>query len=195
MDVRVAELDDLDAVAETMTAAFASDPLWGWAFPEAGAMRSWWRFCIASAMRYPWVWIADDCAAASVWIPQGGVELTEDEEARVEGLVSDLVGARKIEVMDLLERFDRNHPRDREHYYLSLLGTHPDRRGKGLGIALLAENLELIDGEGASAYLESSNPANDPKYERNGFRRVGSFDRPDGGTTVSTMWREPAAAA
>jgi hypothetical protein len=34
-------------------------------------------------MRYPWVWVADGCAAASVWIPPGDAELTDDEEARV----------------------------------------------------------------------------------------------------------------
>jgi hypothetical protein len=41
------------------------------------------------------------------------------------------------------------------------------------------------------AYLESSNPANDPRYERLGFAKKGSFTRPDEQLTVSTMWREP----
>jgi hypothetical protein len=40
------------------------------------------------------------------------------------------------------------------------------------------------------AYLESSNPANDPRYERRGFRRVGEFNRPDEELTVATMWRD-----
>ena len=191
----MATLEDLDAVTETMTAAFASDPLWGWAFPDTAALRTWWRFSIASAMRYPWVWVADDYAAASVWIPPGGVELTEEEEAGVEDLLADLIGARAAEVLELLERFEASHPADAEHYYLSLLATHPEHRGKGLGMALLAENLELIDAQGASAYLESSNPGNDPRYERRGFKRVGSFDRPDGGLTVSTMLRDPAPAS
>jgi hypothetical protein len=39
------------------------------------------------------------------------------------------------------------------------------------------------------AYLESSNAANDPRYERQGFTRIGHFT-PDEQVTVSTMWRE-----
>jgi hypothetical protein len=34
VEVRVATRDDLDGVTETLTAAFESDPLWSWAFPE-----------------------------------------------------------------------------------------------------------------------------------------------------------------
>ena len=36
-------------------------------------------------------------------------------------------------------------------------------------MGLLAENLQRIDAEGAPAFLESSNPANDHRYERLGF--------------------------
>jgi hypothetical protein len=39
------------------------------------------------------------------------------------------------------------------------------------------------------AYLESTNPANLPRYERLGFVRVGAFTLPGGGPTVDTMWR------
>ena len=56
---------------------------------------------------------------------------------------------------------------------------------------LLAANLARIDDEGLPAYLESSNPANDERYERVGFERVGEFSTPDGSHTVVTMWREP----
>ncbi len=41
------------------------------------------------------------------------------------------------------------------------------------------------------AYLESSNPANDRRYEALGFKRIGAFSTPDGQHSVSTMWREP----
>jgi hypothetical protein len=40
------------------------------------------------------------------------------------------------------------------------------------------------------AYLESSNSANDSRYERQGFARLGELTRPDGRQTVTTMWRE-----
>jgi ribosomal protein S18 acetylase RimI-like enzyme len=95
--------------------------------------------------------------------------------------------------MELLERFEASHPRDRPHYYLSLLGINPEHRGRGLGMGLLAENLASMDAGGVPTYLESSNPDNNGRYQRVGFRQVGEFTTPDGKRTVATMWREPRA--
>lgn len=193
MNARIATASDTDAVVSTLWAAFGDDPLWRWAFPDHSMLEAWWRLLIQSAMRYQWVFVADDCAAASVWIPPGGTELTKAEEARVRPLFEGLLGERAPIVIELVERFEAAHPRDRPHGYLSLLGTHPDHRGQGLGMALLAENLAKLDAEGMPAYLESSNPVNDERYARLGFVRVGEFSTPDGRHTVSTMWREPQA--
>jgi GNAT superfamily N-acetyltransferase len=68
------------------------------------------------------------------------------------------------------ERFSDNHPRDEPHAYLSLLATHPDHRGRGIGQMLLAEDLARLDVDGLAAYLESTNPGNDHRYERAGER-------------------------
>jgi ribosomal protein S18 acetylase RimI-like enzyme len=188
---RAAVQSDLPGLTETLSAAFREDPLWSWAFPDRSKLAAWWRLLIGSALRYPWVFIAGDYQAASVWIPPGASELTEQEEDQVEPLLAELVGSHAASVMELLERFEASHPRDRPHYYLSLLGTHPDSRGGGLGMSLLAENLARIDEEAMPAYLESSNPDNNGRYERIGFRRVGEFSTPDDRHTVATMWRDP----
>lgn len=190
MEVRLATERDVDGVTATLVAAFDADPLWTWAFPGPG-LDALWRLLVSSALRYSRVWIAGDYAAASVWIPPGGIELTEDEEASLEPMLERQVGPHAAEVLALFERLEHAHPTGPPHYYLSLLGTHPDQRGKGLGMALLADNLAEIDSERMPAYLESSNPENDPRYERLGFVRVGEFERPDGRLTCSTMWREP----
>jgi ribosomal protein S18 acetylase RimI-like enzyme len=191
--VRVARRADLDRVTQTLWLAFREDPLWGWAFPDRAKLEPWWRFLIESALRHRWVWVIGDHAAASVWIPPGCDELSRGEAEQVRGLLEGLLGSRAAQVMELLERFDASHPKGRPHYYLSLLGTHPDHRGRGLGMRLLAENLRRIDRNGMAAYLESSNPANDLRYESIGFRRVGEFTTPDGRHTASTMWRSPGA--
>jgi len=186
--------DDLSAVTETISLAFHDDPTWSWAFPDPARRHdqytAFWRFMIAGAMRYPWVLITDACEVASVWIPPSGTEIAVEDESRVEPLLADLVGPRAAEVMELLERFDAAHPRDEPHYYLSLLGTHPAHRGHGLGMALLAENLQRIDLEHMPAYLESSNAANNHRYERYGFTKVGEFYPPGSDKPVTTMWRE-----
>ena len=190
--IRVATPEDLDGLTRTLSLAFCEDPLWSWSFPERAKLESWWRFLIGSALRHQWVWVLDDYAAASVWIPPGRYELSRDDEAQVAGLLQALIGDRSSQVTHLLERFDSTHPRTEPHYYLSLLGTHPDYRGQGLGMRLLADNLRRIDSEKAPAYLESSNPRNDRRYEGVGFQQVSSFSTPDNAHTVATMWR-PAA--
>ncbi len=189
--VRVAGRSDLDPLTDALWSAFREDPLWKWAFPEHRNLAPWWRLLIGSALRYPWVFVAGDYMAASVWIPPHGRELTEHEEQQVEPLMAELAGARAPEVVELIDRFDASHPKDRPHYYLSLLGTHPEHRGAGLGMSLLAENLARIDELGMPSYLESSNRHNDAPYERLGFERTGEFSTPDGSCLVATMWREP----
>ena len=190
LEIRTANADDLEGLTATLTGAFEHDPLWNWAFPSVAELEIWWRFLIRSALRYPCVRFTGDYAAVAVWIPPGGVELAKEDEALVEPLLEELCGPRAREVMELLERFDASHPKDPPHWYLSLLGVHPSRRGEGLGMGLLAENLTRIDAEGLPAYLESSNPANDRRYEHIGFRRTGEFTTPEGEHVVGTMWRD-----
>jgi GNAT superfamily N-acetyltransferase len=192
---RVATSADLDGVTETLTTAFQTDPLWGqWAFPDGKDLAVLWRYYISSALRrYPSVWVRGDCAAAALWIPPGGTELTEEEEERLEPLLVQLIGPRASEVIELVARFEATHPKEPPHYYLALLGTHPDHRGRGLGFGLLGENLASMDAKGVPTYLESTNPANNARYESFGFRQVGEFTTPDGERTVTRMWRDVQA--
>lgn len=193
LSARIAAQEDLPAVTETISLAFHDDPTWSWAFPDPARRQAqyavFWKFMIEGALRYPWVLMTDGCEAASVWIPPNGTEIAAEEESRVEPLLEELIGPRAAEVLELLDRFDAAHPRDEPHYYLSLLGTHPSAAGRGLGMWLLAENLARIDREHMPAYLESSNPGNNHRYERYGFEKIGEFHPPGSATPVTTMWR------
>jgi GNAT superfamily N-acetyltransferase len=190
LSVCAATPGDAEAVIETVAQAFLQDPTWSWAYPAPEARRAWWSFCIRSALRYPWVLKTGGYEAVSVWIPPGGTELSPEEDDLVPGILDSLVGARAPIVMELLSRFGASHPRHQPHYYLSLLGVADRHRGRGLGIALLRENLARIDAEGSAAYLESSNPHNDKRYQALGFRPIGSFTAPEGGPTITGMWRD-----
>lgn len=178
----------------TLTEAFQHDPVWGWAFPDPALrpdqLRQWWSLFVASATRYDWTWLADDAAAVAVWIPPGGVELTDAEQSTVEPMLRSMIGSRTDAVLEGLHRFDVAHPADQPHYYLSLLGTRTDRRGEGLGMALLGECLAAIDAEHMPAYLESSNQANIPRYEAAGFAQLGEFAMPGDGPVLTRMWRQ-----
>jgi GNAT superfamily N-acetyltransferase len=193
-DVRVATGADASGIAHTLALAFHDDPLWAWVFPEPAQryrqLESWWRFTVDNALRYPWTWTTPNYEAVALWIPPGGTELSADAETQVEPLLSGLLSGDPRRVLEILEEFDRAHPTRQPHYYLSLLGTHPDHRGRGIGMALVRDNLERIDAQHGAAYLESSNPANDARYESVGFVRTGQFAAP-GSPSVATMWRDP----
>jgi GNAT superfamily N-acetyltransferase len=192
--VRRATEADSPYLSELFSLAFYDDPTWSWAFPDPGARldqhRAFWGLYVHSAVPYGSVWMSDDRAAAALWIPPGEAEMSAEDEARVEPMLREFLGSHADAVLELIDRFHANHPRDRPHQYLSLLGTHPDHRGHGKGMGLLAENLAAFDPEGLPVYLESSNRANDHRYERLGFEQIGEFAAPGGEPTVGRMWRE-----
>jgi GNAT superfamily N-acetyltransferase len=193
--VRPVRESEAEWVTELFTLAFYDDPTWSWAFPASETRmdhyRIWWGLYMHSALPYGCVCMTHDGGAVALWIPPGEPELSDEDEARLEPLLRELIGSHADDVLTLLDSFDANHPRHTPHYYLSLLGTHPDHRGHGKGMALLAANLAHIDGLGVPAYLESSNRANDHRYERLGFVQVGEFAAPGGGPTIACMWRDP----
>ena len=190
--VRPATVADVDRVVGTLTTAFFDDPVWGPAFPDverrAAQASAFWRLLVTSALRYPWTLVTENVEAAAVWLPPGGTELTDDEAAGVEDFLVELTDRKVADgILVLFDQFEAARPSE-PHYYLSLLGTHADHRGSGLGTGLLRENLARIDRVGAPAYLESSNPANDSRYGRLGFLPQGEIVT-GSGSVITTMWR------
>jgi GNAT superfamily N-acetyltransferase len=191
--VRHASAADLGRASEIVSLAFANDPLWGhaMALPDGDTAHhvEFWRLFVQGALRYPWTWLTSGGEAISIWIPPGGTEMTPEQAQRLEELAIGRLGTAADDYLELVSRFDAAHPRAEPHYYLSLLGTHPEHRGKGIGMRLLAHDLELIDAEHLPAYLESSNPVNNHRYASVGFEPRGEFCYPGGGPVVTTMWR------
>jgi GNAT superfamily N-acetyltransferase len=189
---RVCSAADVEAVVDTFTTAFFDDPLWGPAFPDpeqrtrqAAAL---WRLLVRSAMRYDWVWVTGAVEAAALWIPPGGTELTHEEEDGLEQYLRDACGAEVADgVLQIFGEFEKARPFE-PHYYLSLLGTHDDHRGQGLGMGLLRHTLARVDEQRLPAYLESCNGVNDERYRGVGFEAYGAFTVPSG-HVVTTMWR------
>jgi GNAT superfamily N-acetyltransferase len=194
---RIATADDLPAVTSVMATAFASDPVWGpYSFPDEAtrvelSSAALWEPFLRAVMRFGSTHVTPGCEAAAVWIPPGEPELTPEQEQQFAETLVTLVGAEQAGViLDAFDRLDAAHPHDPPHHYLSLLGTHADHRGRGLGMGLLAAGLELVDRDGLPAYLESTNNDNDRRYARLGFEPLGVVEMPNG-HRVTTMWREP----
>jgi len=189
---RQATSADVDAITAAFATAFFHDPVWGPVFPDesrrAEQSAVMWRVYAAAALRYPWTFVTPGIEAAAIWIPPGGEELTATEERRLHELMEETVGpeaaasAREIEA-----RFAAAHPAG-SFFHLTILATHAGHRGKGLGMALLAETLTRIDALGAAAYLESTNPVNNERYQNAGFEPRAEITMPSG-RVVTTMWR------
>jgi GNAT superfamily N-acetyltransferase len=196
MAARVATEADYEAVVATFTAAFDDDPLWAWMFPDPrkrpGQQARMFGFYVESSLPNGSVLIADDRASAAiVYTPPGEAELSEEIEAKVEPFLKDALGPQAPARLETLERFEAAIPDGPPFYYVSFLGTHPDSRGRGLGMGLLAEVVAKADRDGKPTYLESSNPANNVRYERLGFEPGTDFTTPDQQHVVTTMWRDP----
>jgi ribosomal protein S18 acetylase RimI-like enzyme len=193
---RLATAADADAIVTTLGAAFDADPLWSWAFPDdekrPAQYKTFFGLFVESAIPNGWVWTTDQATAVAVWTPPGKSELSDEAKAKVEPFLNAELGPHAKQVLQVFESFESACPKDQGFYYLSLLGTHPDHRGRGLGMSLLAANLAQIDAESMPAYLESSNPANNARYERLDFKPHAEFSTPDRRHTVTTMWREPS---
>ena len=191
---RLARTADIDDIVEILVLAFERDPIWGVALARPDGrtdhLDPYWRLFVQGAMRFDTVRVTDDLGACAIWLPPNEDELDEDGLARLEALLDDVMGSAALEALHALyERFEASRAARAPHAYLSLLATHPDRRGQGIGQALLAESLRIWDGMGFPAYLESTNPANDHRYERAGFRSVGGFDAVLDEARVTAFWR------
>jgi len=196
MASRVATESDYDAVMETIAAAFHDDPLWSWVFPDAAArwdqQAQMFGFYVRSSLPRGSVLMADERASATiVYTPPGEPELTREIESMVEPFLTGSLGSHAVPVLETLERFHDALPEGPAFYYVSLLGTRPDSRGRGIGMALLDEVCAEADREGRPVYLESTNPDNNRRYRRHGFEPRTEFWTPNEERVVTTMWRDP----
>ncbi|MEO7125863.1 MAG: GNAT family N-acetyltransferase [Nakamurella sp.] len=189
---RVATVADTDAIVSALATAFFHDPIWGPVFPDeqqrAAQEAALWRIYVTSALRYHWTLVTPNVEAAAVWIPPGGIELTREEEEGRENLLTQIGGVESAaSILALYHQLEEAVPAE-PCFYLTLLGVHDDHRGHGWGMCLLAESLARIDALGAPAYLESSNPANNPRYHSAGFVSRDQITTATG-HIFTTMWR------
>lgn len=205
--IRPAEPADLDEMTRILTAAFLDDPVWGPAFPDrttrervAGA---YWRFMVREALRLPEPRVLDRAPvgaapggvlrAVGVWYPPGEDELSPEAHVAYDELVHGLLDAKAAAALERAgAQFADARPRE-PHAYLTLLGVAPESRGGGYGMGLLRASLDRYDAAGIPTYLESSNPANDVRYERLGYLPHAIVELADG-AQVQTYWRDPQGA-
>ena len=177
-------------VVGTMVLAFARDPVtrWVWRDPHEYLTRfppfveafGGKAFPCGSAHR------TEEFLGAALWLPPG---VQPDEDTMVGMIESTVDPARVPTVFRIFEQMERYHPAE-PHWYLPLIGCDPMAQGRGNGGVLLRHALERVDRDGLPAYLESSNPANVPLYQRHGFEVTGTI-QVEGGPAMFPMMRAP----
>ncbi len=178
--VRIAKQSERERAIQVLTLAFVADPACRWLYPDAnGYLEHFPSFARAfggQAFEHDTAWLTEDLSGASLWFPPGVQPNGEVLEAVVRETASQ---ASQSDIVAVLEEMDQYHPKD-PHWYLAMIGVDPARQGHGMGAALLRQTLAQVDEQGLPAYLESSNPANVPLYERHGFEVMGEIRSGDG---------------
>jgi ribosomal protein S18 acetylase RimI-like enzyme len=199
VQARPATNADVAALSKTLGRAFFEDPVMSWMLPDADLRRRKLHKLFASLTRYHHlahggVEVAPDdgggIGGAALWDPPGAWRHTRGEEFRAIPGLFVAFGRSLTRGLVVSERMKKIHPRE-PHWYLAVIGSDPDVRGKGFGQALMRSRLDRCDAEHAPAYLESSNPDNVAYYSRFGFEVTGEITLPDGGPTLVPMWRPP----
>jgi GNAT superfamily N-acetyltransferase len=190
--VHVLSPEEVDRAVETLVMAFADDPVMRWLLPTGWRTRGrhFFRMEVAhSYLRHGACYADEALGSVSLWAPPGRWKTGGRDVLRQLPLALLALRGRVPAALGFASAMEKAHP-DEPHWYLGLLGTRPDRQGRGLGAAVLAPVLERCDTEGVPAYLESSNPRNVPFYARLGFEPTGEVRFRDAPPLIP-MWREP----
>ena len=200
---RVAGDADIPAAVAALAEAFTSDPVLAFLFddgPDPDPVRHQALVTALFANRFlggrgvDEIVVPDDPVdvreAAAVWVPpqrpnDSGPDYTMSGVVNRLALGDEVMNERLTALMPMLSGAPHT-----PHWYLAFVGTRPPARGRGLASALISAITRRCDEDGVGAYLESSNPANVPLYQRHGFVVTGEVAI-KGGPTVPLMWRDP----
>lgn len=191
-EARAAQPDELPAVARALAAAFDDDPVITYILRD-GAKRprqaaTFFQTELRLALEKGAALTTEGTTGGAIWMGPGKWAIGGLQLLRLWPVLLSWRSA-VPRSLSLLSRMEKVHPSE-PHWYLAVLGTHPDHQGKGVGSALLQPILDRCDAEGLPAYLESSKASNVPFYARHGFEVTGEVTVP-GGPVVWPMWRVP----
>ena len=186
--VRRIQGTEIPRAVDTLTMAFASDPTMRWLWPESDVyLRSFPRL-VASfggrAFEHPGAHADHTFGGVALWLPPG---VTPDGDAVIALFRETIPQPRLDDALGLLEHMEKHTPAE-AHWHLAFIGVDASRQGEGLGSHVMREGVGMCDEQGIPGYLESSNPANIPFYERHGYEIAGEI-QVGSSPVVTPMWR------
>ncbi len=185
------------AVGDTLSAAFADDPVVSWFLrgDEArdGARRQMIGTLVERYREQGWAMAAKDGSCATLWARPGRTASPMgllDQLRLLPRMVRMCSLARVPRVFKVMSALEEHHPKAPDHFYLFMIGVSPAFQGQGLGSSILEATLRDVDREGAHAYLENTNAKNTPLYERHGFKVTNEVTLGPNAPTFWPMWRD-----
>ena len=194
--VRRARASDGETAADTLASAFSHDPLMSWMVGTDGDAGPRLRHLFSHVLGVELergdhlVDVCDGGQAVALWKEVDEWKAGTLAMAKFIPTAVRTFGRHLPRALRTLSMIERVHPEE-PHRYLEFIGVHSSQQGRGFGGALLASMTDELDERGIAAYLESSNPRNEPLYARYGFVSRGPIELPAGAPEVVAMWREP----
>jgi GNAT superfamily N-acetyltransferase len=182
--VRKARASDRKTVVETLTAAFARDPIIRFQFQDDSTYparaAAFFGHYFDVRIDGGEIFVVDD-AGAALWSPPGGNRLGHDavESDWARNVAPALAREELARYESFKKVLDAMTPRE-PHWYLGLLGTRPERQRTGVARGLLEPMLARADAEGLPVFLETGAPGNVAFYGRFGFEQIAEDGVPDG---------------
>jgi GNAT superfamily N-acetyltransferase len=183
---------DADEVAHLIGDAFKDLAPTEWLVPEpterVEVLSANFRIFVELALDHGEVHMTSDQAGVAVWFPRDHwIPAPENYDERLAKACGEWVD--RFHTLDAL--FEAHHP-DEPHHHLAFLAVRRNRRGEGVGSALLDHHHAKLDRNGIAAYLEASSPRNRKLYIRHGYQPRGHPFALPSGAPFWPMWRAPS---
>ena len=173
--VRTAKIAEQPYITAGLVLAFHNDPVARWMYPDSHQYLTHFPNFIRAfggrAFEHDTTYAVDGYAGAALWFPPG---VEPNVDALIELFQHSVYESQQEDLFAVLEQMGHFHPQQ-PHWYLAILGVEPVQQRKGYGSELMQPILKRCDRDRLPAYLESSNPANIPFYERHGFELLGTI--------------------
>ena len=193
VSVRRARSEDFRPLAAMLARAFYDDPVTAWFYPNARRRMvhatRFFQIRLRQLADQELIFTTEDHAGAALWTEPGRWREDLRQSLMLLPMLPVLL-PRIVRSTRAVREIERCHPVV-PHFYLSVVGTDPDKQGGGIGSALLAPMLHRCDETGTAAYLESSKESNLSFYARHGFAVTERIELPEG-PPLWLMWRESA---
>jgi ribosomal protein S18 acetylase RimI-like enzyme len=167
--VNSATASDEAPAIDVVVLAFSADPGARWTWPDQQQylmhFPSFVKAFAGKAFTHGSAYYVDGYAGAALWLPP---DVHPDEDVLITLLQRTAPEQIQKDIFAVFEQMGRYHP-SQPHWYLPVIGVDPFQQGKGFGSALIQHALLQCDRDRVPAYLESTNSANIPLYERHGF--------------------------